>query len=71
MTKRQRDENLLIVVAVEQYAQKYGLSTAEAFTLFRENEINMLIRKHYNTLHTQPLDESFYFADDILKQRLK
>ncbi|MDR1097119.1 MAG: DUF3791 domain-containing protein [Tannerella sp.] len=71
MTKRQRDENLLIVVAVEQYARKYGLSTAEAFAFFRENEINALIRKHYNALHTQPLDESFYFADDVLKRRLK
>ncbi|MDR1022279.1 MAG: DUF3791 domain-containing protein [Prevotellaceae bacterium] len=71
MMKRQRDENLLIVVAVEQYARKYGLSTLEAFTLFHENEINTLIRKHYNALHTQSLDESFHFADDVLKQRLK
>ncbi|MDR1130549.1 MAG: DUF3791 domain-containing protein [Prevotellaceae bacterium] len=71
MTKRQKDENLMIVVAVEQYAWKYGLSTGDAFTLFRENGINTLIRKHYNALHTQPLDESFYFADDVLKQRLK
>jgi hypothetical protein len=71
MTKRQKDENLLIVVAVEQYAGKYGLSTAEAFALFRENGINALIRKHYNALHTQPLDESFHFADDVLKQHLK
>jgi hypothetical protein len=71
MTKRQKDENLLVVVAVEQYANKYGIPTAEAFALFRENGINTLIRKHYNTLHTQPLDESFHFADDVLKRLLK
>ncbi|MDR0506966.1 MAG: DUF3791 domain-containing protein [Dysgonamonadaceae bacterium] len=70
MTKQQRDANLMIVVAVEQYAMKYGISTSEAFELFRQNEIHTLIRKHYNALHTQPLDESFYFADDVLKRRL-
>ena len=68
MTKRQRDENLMIVVAVEQYARKYNLPTSRAFTIFRENGINSLIRKRYNSLHTQPLDESFYFADDVLKR---
>ncbi|MDR1356559.1 MAG: DUF3791 domain-containing protein [Tannerellaceae bacterium] len=71
MTKRQKDENLLIVIAVEQYAGKYDIPTAQAFALFRENGINALIRKHYNALHTQPLDESFNFADDVLKRRLK
>jgi hypothetical protein len=71
MTKRQRDENLLVVVAVEQYAGKYGIPTAKAFALFRENGINTLIRQRYNALHTQPLDESFHFADDVLKRRLK
>jgi len=68
MTKRQRDENLMIVVAVEQYARKYNLPTNRALAVFRENGINSLIRKHYEALHTQPLDESFYFADDVLKR---
>jgi hypothetical protein len=71
MSKRQRDENLMIVTATELYAAKYGLPTAEVFALFRQNGINTLIRKHYNALHTQPLDESFYFADDIIKRRSK
>ena len=70
MTKRQRDENLMIVVATEQYANKYGLPTSRAFTTFCKYGINSLIRKRYNALHTQPLDESFYFADDVLKRKL-
>ncbi|MDR0537451.1 MAG: DUF3791 domain-containing protein [Tannerellaceae bacterium] len=69
MTEQQKDENLMIIVAAEQYAMKYGISTSEAFELLRENEIHTLIRKHYNALHTQPLDESLYFADNVLKQR--
>jgi len=66
--QQQRDENLMLVTAVEQYAQKYGISTADSFALFRQCGINTLIRQHYNVLHTQPLDESFYFAEDVLKR---
>lgn len=66
--QRQRDENLMLVVAVEQYAQKYGISTAASFALFRQHGVNTLIRQHYNALHTQSLDESFYFAEDVLNR---
>jgi hypothetical protein len=66
--QRQRDENLMMVAAVEQYAQKYDISTVESFALFRQYGVNTLIRQHYNALHTQPLEESFYFAEDILKR---
>jgi hypothetical protein len=69
MEKQQRDENLMVVVATEQYAKKYSLPAAETFAFFRKNGINTLIRKHYNALHTQALDESFYFAEDVLKRR--
>jgi len=68
--QQQRDANLMLVAAVEQYAKKYNMSTAASFTLFQQYSINTLIRKHYNALHTQPFDESFYFAEDILKRNL-
>jgi hypothetical protein len=68
--EQQRDENLLIVAATEIYADKYNMPTAKAFSLFCENGINDLIRKHYNTLHTQSLDESFLFAEDVLQRKL-
>ena len=66
---QQRDENLMLVAAVEQYAQKYGMPTIKSLMLFRQYGITSLIRQHYNALHTQPLDESFYFADDIIKRK--
>jgi hypothetical protein len=69
--QRHRDENLMIVTAVEQYAHKHNISTAASYALFQEYGINMLIRQHYNALHTQPLDESFYFAEDILQTKRK
>ena len=68
---QQRDENLMIVTAVEQYAQKHNIPTAVSYALFRKHGINTLIRRHYNALHTQPLDESYYFAEDILKTKQK
>ena len=68
MMQQQRDENLMLVAAVEQYAQKYVIPTSASFALFQQHGVNTLIRQHYNALHTQPLDESFYFADDILKR---
>jgi len=68
--QQQRDANLMLVAAVEQYARKYSMSTAASFSLFQRYGVNTLIRKHYGALHTQPLDESFYFAEDILKRNL-
>ena len=68
--RQQRDENLMLVAAVEQYAQKYAIPTAVSFAIFQQNDINMLIRQHFNALHTQHLDESFYFAEDILKRNI-
>ena len=69
MIQRQRDENLMLVAAVEQYAQKYGISTIKSLALFRQYGIAALLRRHYNALHTQPLEESFYFAEDIIKRK--
>lgn len=66
---QQRDENLMLVAAVEQYAQKYGIPTIKSLMLFRQYNITALIRQHYNALHTQSLEESFYFADDIIKRK--
>jgi len=64
-----RDENLMLVSAVERYAQKHRIPTASSFDIFKKYGINTLIRKHYNALHTQPLDESYYFAEDIINRQ--
>jgi hypothetical protein len=67
--RQKRDENLMLVTAVELYAKKHALPTAVAFALFRAKGVNTLIRKHYSALHTQPLEESYYFAEDILNRK--
>jgi hypothetical protein len=68
--RQQRDENLMLVAAVEQYASNHAVPPVDTFALFGQNGINTLIRKHHDALHTQPLDESFYFAEDILNRKL-
>jgi len=66
MTETERDQNLMLVYAVEGYSQRHNLPEKDTLALFRKHGINQLIRKNYNTLHTQSLDESISFAEDIL-----
>jgi len=61
----------MIVVAVEEYSHKYKLTPQDTLSLFMQNGIHTLIRKNYAALHTQSLEESFYFAEDILTRKLK
>jgi hypothetical protein len=66
MTDIERDQNLMIIYAVEGYAQRHRISEKDVFSLFKNHGIQTLIRQNYNTLHTQDLDESISFAEDIL-----
>jgi len=66
MTEAERDQNLMLVYAVEGYAQRHNLCEKDVISLFKKHGINDLIRKNYNALHTQDLDESISFVEDIL-----
>ena len=68
MTDIERDKNLMLVCAVEGYSQRHNLPEKDVLTLFLKHGINNLIRKNYNALHTQDLDESISFAEDILSR---
>ncbi len=67
----EHDQNLMIVYAVEGYSQRYGMPEKDVLSLFKKHGINTLIRQHYNALHTQDLDESISFAEDILSRKHK
>jgi hypothetical protein len=64
-----RDENLLIVCAVEGYAHRHNMTTQETLKLFREYGVTGAIRQCYSTLHTQDIDETVYFAEDYIEAR--
>jgi hypothetical protein len=68
MTQKERDQNLMIVTAVEGYSQRHTMPPAEVLKLFLQYNITGFIRSQYDTLHTQSLDESVFFAEDILKR---
>jgi len=69
MSFTQHDENLLVVVAVEEYARRHGISAHDTLTLFLKYGITESIRQCYETLHTQDIYECVSFAEDIFKRR--
>jgi len=71
VTETERDQNLMLIYAVEGYSQRNNLPERDVLILFRKYGINRLIRKNYNALHTQDLDESISFAEDILLRKYK
>jgi len=71
MTQTERDENLMIVVAVEGYSHKHRISPQDTLSLFMRNDVNRLIRKNYGALHTQSFDEPLLFAEDVLARKQK
>jgi hypothetical protein len=71
MTQTERDENLMIVVAVEGYSHKHKISPQDTLSLFMRHDINKLIRRNYGALHTQAFDEPLLFAEDVLARKMK
>lgn len=70
MEESESDKNLMVIEAVEGYAQNHNMMTREVFRLFRNNGILELLRSQYKTLHTQSMEESIYFVEEILRRRL-
>jgi hypothetical protein len=59
----------MIVAAVEGYSFRHNMTSKDAFDLFARYDVLNSIRSQYDTLHTQSLDESVSFAEDILKSK--
>ena len=68
MANLRNDKNLLVVVAVEEYARRQGITAYDALSVFLKYGITESIRQCYETLHTQDLYECVSFAEDILKR---
>lgn len=63
-----KDCNLIVVAAVEEYAQKHQMKTEQVLQLFNQHNIIPAIRSQYAVLHMLDLDEAALFAEDRLKQ---
>lgn len=68
MSLKDVDMNLLVVEAVEGYAYRHNVSTRDTYLLFKDNNIICLLRENYGILHTQSMEESIYFVEDILRR---
>jgi hypothetical protein len=68
MNSTQRDQNLLLVYAVEGYAARHGIPEKEALNLFRQYRVIEYFRKYYGVLHTQDFDEDVFLAEDLIER---
>jgi len=68
ISQTKREENILVVVAVEEYSRRHGVPAHETLNLFLKFGVTDLIRQCYDTLHTQDIFECVNFAEDVLKR---
>ena len=62
------DANLLVVTAVQGYATNHHLTEQKAYEILSEHNMLSLIRGQYGVLHTQPLEETVAFVEDVMKR---
>lgn len=67
-SQTEMDKNLLVVTAIQGYAENHHISESEAFDKFSRHNIQNLIRDQYDALHTQPLEETIDFVEDVMKR---
>lgn len=68
MLQTEIDKNLLEVVAIQGYAENHNLNEAEVYNEFAKHKILPMIREQYDALHTQPLEETVGFVEDVMSK---
>ena len=68
ITQTEMDKNLLVVTAIQGYAENHNMPESEVYEKFQTNNIIALIRNEYEALHTQPLEETVDFVEDVMKR---
>lgn len=67
-SQTEKDKNLLVVTALQGYAANHNISEYEAYEKFSKHNLFSLIREQYDALHTQDLEETVAFAEDVMKR---
>lgn len=62
------DKNLLVVTAIQGYAENHNISESEAYEKLKKHNMLALIRDEYDALHTQGLEETVSFVEDVMKR---
>ena len=68
MDQTEKNKNLLVVTAVEGFAERHHLSEEEVYEKFSKHRIIDLVRAEFDTLHTQPLEETVRFVEDVMSR---
>lgn len=66
--QEERDTNLIVVAAVEEYGLRHKMQVKEVLSLFQRYNIGALLRSQYEVLHMMDLSEGADFAEDVLKE---
>lgn len=69
MNREENDKNLLIIEALEGFAFNHNISSSEALIIFQKYNLIDLIRSQYDVLHTQSLEESIKFVEDVVRRK--
>lgn len=69
MNSIEKDQNLLIIEAIEGFAFNHNISSRNAFEIFEKYDLIKLIRSQYDVLHTQSLEESIEFIEDVVRRK--
>lgn len=69
MNNTENDKNLLIIEAIEGFAFNHNISSINAFNIFEKYDLFKLIRSQYDVLHTQSLEESIEFIEDVVRRK--
>lgn len=64
---RRKEEDLMIISSVEEYAVRHNMKECDVIDLFMENGIPELLRSNHDSLHTVDLSESCDFVEDYIE----
>lgn len=65
--QEERESNLIVVAAVEEYGVRHHMPVKEVLSLFEQYDVADLLRSQYEVLHMMDLGEGANFAESILQ----
>ncbi len=65
--QEEREANLIVVAAVEEYSLRHHMPVKEVVSLFKRHGITVLLRSQYEVLHMMDLGEGANFAESVLE----
>lgn len=68
MSRQEREKNLIVVAAAEEYGLRYHMPVKDVLYLFAQHHVAELLRSQYEVLHMMDLSEGADFAESVLHE---